>query len=206
MKGKIPFWGRWVTSILYRFVVGAFGVEKPHPYPTNFCPALWAVCVGMTIGLPVVLLGWLVRLTLGRGRAQRLGEACSSALNALSPSVKHALRIALVVIYFLGVWALTSWSAFDKMGWFAVILFPAVMVGTIAFVFGAYKLSEYWAGREKKSRVVKPSPVITKMGRDNRVSVKIIAAPFIFAGSLIYSLGYLCYSFYKRFCPYEELP
>lgn len=71
------------TSLLYRFVVGAFGKDVPHPYYANFCKPFWIAFFGVTVGLPVVLSGWLIRIIFGRGRAERFGDAVEPFVRAV---------------------------------------------------------------------------------------------------------------------------
>lgn len=98
---------------LYRFIAGAFGQDLRRPMTVNFCPYFWAVFFTFVVpaGLPFVLLGWTLRLTLGKGR----GAAVMNVLgNAVSALFKSAAGKWIGIIVLLSVLGLISWILFKN--------------------------------------------------------------------------------------------
>src|SRR3989344_7336700 len=98
MDKKIPGWIVGVVGALFRFVAGAFGAKVPHPWPTGFCWPFWVAIIGVTAGLPIVLLSWGIKLTFKHGKARKAAEITWYVIAAAS-------------------WGYILWEVFIKLLW-----------------------------------------------------------------------------------------
>lgn len=108
-SGKIPQFFVNFIGTLYRSIAWAFGKDLPRPLGSrNFCPYFWAVFFTflVPIGLLPVLIGWTLRLALGKGRGGAIARKLKKPL-VIAVNTVLIMIVAAVVVGFLvltGIW------------------------------------------------------------------------------------------------------
>ena len=198
----IPRWIVFLIGIMYRFVAGGFGISFPHPYRAKICLRFWLVALpGCTVALPLVLLGWIIRLTLGKGRAEsffeRIGEI---KVPRWLQWVLFVLLIALVLLV-LGLLVY-------NFGWWAVVGRILAIIGTvvayIAIVSVIMHFSHKMRMRERRRPLEEKRP--NAFVAPVKKACRGVVWPFRIIWQIIWLPGFILYSIYKKFCPIVEFP
>lgn len=128
-----------LIGTLYRFIAGAFGQDLPSPLENrNFCPYFWAVFFGIfpiPIGLPVILLGWGIRLTLGKGRGRAI-------MNGIGDGVTYPLRSLfgrkLTIISSIVAFGLVVWIFWEVGFLLTLVIIIGIEVGILIALFALF--------------------------------------------------------------------
>ncbi len=201
-----------VTSMLYRFVMGAFGKSFPHPLRTNFCVPFWTTLFGVTVFLPFVLLGWLLRLLFGKDYCLKVISAVFVHQRSgrkddtdIGPLVFFVLLLSSTVFLILGFVLDVEW--FRVFGIFAVVFVIAVVVVAIA---GAtfwliLNISEAQLFSVSFGELAN---FISKIGRrpSLRKVLMMLYRFILIPVALIVGLVVVLHAIYKRYCPLVEMP
>lgn len=214
MQKSVPGWIVAIIGAMYRFVAGAFGVSLPRPWRTALCGPFWAALLGCTVGLPIVLFAWTIRLIFGKGRAGRmwgtLDDWAHSSIGKFLGKVFAVLAIIAVIGYFIYTY---GWQSFGL-----VILAIVVVVGIIfGLVLGALgldnKFKEWKLNRppkpQKEQKEKKgPNPALAWLWASiKKVFVVLTWIPKMLLLGLWQALvffGLMIFATYKKFCPIVE--
>lgn len=209
MNIAIPGWIVLVIGAMYRFVVGGFGVVLPRPYRTTMCVPFWISLIGCTMALPVVLLCWGVRLTLGRGRAERvLGPI-------LGNSKLEIVGLCLAIICSVSAISYLIIIMVISYGWLGtIILLLVAPVAVLVLLYGVLTIAEKLETRRQEALASRKCEGKEKrLAREFRAvrvffSVLIFLPKILIVGlwqSMVF-LGLMTSAIYKKFCPLVEFP
>ena len=198
----IPRWIVFLIGIMYRFVAGGFGISFPHPYRAKICLRFWLVALpGCTVALPLVLLGWIIRLTLGKGRAEsffeRIGEIKVPRWLQL---VLFVLLIALVLlvlgllVYNFGWWEVARYVIILAV---MIVIYVVVVGGIMQFSF---RLESRMRRQQLQEKMPNAAFALVKKACWG------ILFPFRVLWQILWFTGLILYSIYKKFCPVVEFP
>lgn len=148
---------------------GAFGISLSRPYRTTLCGPFWAAVLGCTVGLPIVLFGWTIRLIFGKGRTKRMWDTVGgwtrSPVGKFLEKIIWGILITVTIVLTSAVLA----AVIYRYGWLNVglgIMAIAGIIGLILFLLlpGASALDEKY--REwKRNRPPRPPKPQKKRGR-----------------------------------------
>ena len=221
MRKQIPSWIINAVGVGYRFVAGAFGVDLPHPWRAGLCGPFWGTVIGCTAGIPFVLLGWIIRLLFGKGRALAFTNTLGGACNAFSRTrtwwfLTGALKSILigVPVAFLFGGILSGFGMLLLIG-ALVIAGPLAVIMILFVVLSAvdeklYERSLKKAHTEKTQGPPRSIPFLNGLWNLVRWcaavifwipkhALLVIWQVLVFAGSGIIAL-------YRRACPIAEFP
>ena len=200
---QVPRWIVLFIGAMYRFVVGGFGIDLPHPYTAKLCPRLWLVVLpGVTIALPLVLLGWVIRLTLGKGRAERF------FIRVGSIEFPKWTKLVLYGLFVVSLFCLLGVLIY-LYGWWPVIWRLIVIIGvTIAYlgsIVGFFVLVEQSSEKTKERRRAREDAQEKKPSLFRKI-LRVALWPLKMLGQVLWFVGFILYSIYKKFCPIVEFP
>lgn len=229
MQAHVPYWMVVLIGVMYRFVVGGFGISLPHPYKAKICPRFWLVALpGCTLGLPIVLLGWAIRLTLGKGRAERFFDWLEDVLSTPQAKVLGKVLLWVMTIAAIGAVLFGIGYFIYKYGWWQVTWRILVVAGGVVAVIGLLvcitlvsdKLRAWNATRPKREK----KPVENKK---EKLSLRVLASKnfwavpktilivvtwlprmmlIVWPWQVLEFVGLIFYAGYKKFCPAVEFP
>lgn len=205
MDKKIPGWIVGVVGALFRFVAGAFGAKVPHPWPTGFCWPFWLVLIGVTVGLPIVLVAWVIRLTF-KGKLAR------------------QITGIIVGAAYVGFIAFVLWTGFIwllwRLGSWKILIITLSVIAAIAVIWGLIKLigrvretdwyfarlAVKWQREEERDR--QRWAKIAAEGPEKKEPKKPGPVKWFFVKvwEVLRTLGLVVYAGYKKFCPRVEFP
>jgi hypothetical protein len=229
MQAHVPYWMVVLIGAMYRFVVGGFGVSLPHPYKAKICPRFWLLALpGCTVGLPIVLIGWAIRLTLGEGRAERFFDWVGDVLYTPQAKVLGKVFLGIMITAAVGALLFAIGYLLYKYGWWQVAWVAMVVAGGIAVLIGVLvciafvgdKLRSWNASRPKREKHVEEDA--KEKGQNQLVAVskkswvalktilKVVTWPLkmILLGiwQILEFAGGALYAGYKNVCTVQELP
>ena len=214
MQKSVPGWIVAVIGAMYRFVAGAFGVSLPRPWRTALCGPFWAALLGCTVGLPIVLFAWTIRLIFGKGRAGRIWGTLDDWANSSISKFLIKVLAALAIISFIGLLIYTYGWVNVSLIILAIIVGICVIVGLLLGVFWLGDKSEEW----KLNRPPRPPKPQKEAKRPNPVLVWLWTAikntfvvltwipKMILIGvwQVLVLFGFMIFATYKKFCPIVE--
>ncbi|MBI2450184.1 MAG: hypothetical protein HYV47_01455 [Candidatus Nealsonbacteria bacterium] len=213
---RVPDWIVAVIGAVYRFVAGGFGATVPHPWPANFCGPFWVAFVGIVPGLPVVLLGWLIRLVFGQGRARRFFGSKPMRVTGKILLVLFYVLVGLTLLGLIVVLAREDWL--KTLIWLGAVIAFISLPFAISFAIERVKHTRWYLEKEEeKQRKHEKRLAVSasKQAKPRRSSVirKILFLPWtvlkvLFRGikDIIYTIALMVHVFYKKYCPRVEFP
>lgn len=216
MVGQIPYWIRLAISLMYRFVVGGFGVSLPHPYTVRECGPFWIALWGATVGLPIVLLIWSIRLVFGGDRTEKISYAVGGFFEL---RVVKSIRQPVAAFIVLSIASYAFYSYFREFGWIGVLAFAGVWITLFVVVMGALFAENRLFTKQRALR--RPESVNIEKGEKEtgllrRIFTAVMFVPKLCGISLIVILrglwqmlaffGLMVNDVYKKHCRFIELP
>lgn len=208
MSKLIPDWIVAVIGAMYRFVVGAFGISLPHPLHITLCGPFWVAILGCTLGLPIVLFGWTVRLIFGKGRAERMWNVLDDWGHSTTGKSLGDLLLALLLIATAGGLLFIIGVSVYKYGWLNTVLVSILVVGGAALLVGLMMGASVLSSRLdiRPPKPPKEKSLWRLLGKTFTVVTWLPRMIVIGIWQILAFFGLLIVAFYKKFCPIVEFP
>ncbi|MDX1608295.1 MAG: hypothetical protein R3251_03745 [Candidatus Spechtbacterales bacterium] len=199
------------TFYAWRFVAGAFGIKVERPWKEQFCTPFWLSILGLTIGLPIVLLAYATRLFLKSEAKEKIADAAGRFTNTMLADILLFVAMIVSVLTVLAVAGFLVYLLIKEPRVFLGIL-SALAIGAsiILLLRGITDLAFFinsWHDADG-SEVIEVIPEYRKkvtLARFLRKFVLVLFLPLIIAWKLAKFMGYMVYALYNRFCPRVEL-
>lgn len=202
-----PWIPRWIINVTYyawKFVSGAFGNDvPPPPHPFKICGPFWASLAGLTIGLPIVLLAWVIRLVVGKARANKLWEPFKIVAVFTILAVYIGVAVAYLAFLIFSIAQETSWLfalgviAGASLAFFG---FLVLLVEAMDFLFGKSNESTSRTYEQQGEHLeTRQEPSTSRKALRNIWKASVF--PFRVVWQTIRFVALMAHAGYRRYCP-----
>lgn len=214
-----------VDAVYYawKFVNGAFGKKVERPWRHTICGPFWVSLAMLTVGLPLTLVGWLVVLIFGKGKAEKYGDFVYEHSAFFCVAITLGLVTLLVCSLVFWIWPLIQFFIFIGIVTGSAIMFIGIVI--LIDELGNRKIGLFKPLKPEKQKVVKVKKLVKFSKKPNSASsffktvyVVFRKATFWFSGLLILGLAVFIVVFkpilmvlaflklmvhaaYKKYCP-----